>query len=129
MTSSPPTINTAPIRSPVRASALSRSTSANLICHGSSRSTGVMLYLPQIAKSSGKKTRVDQPILFCIEEERFDVLLEHAKLFNEVWGEEKNFRVIKKYIKAYISDFEGANELRQRLMMVNSYEDLKSILE
>ena len=69
MTSSPPTINTAPIRSPVRASALSRSTSANLICHGSSRSTGVMLYLPQIAKSSGKKTRVDQPILFCIEEE------------------------------------------------------------
>lgn len=64
-----------------------------------------------------------------LEEERFNVLLEHAKLFNEVWGEEKNFRVIKKYIKAYISDFEGANELRQRLMMVNSYEDLKSILE
>jgi len=62
------------------------------------------------------------------EEERFDILLEHAKLFNEVWGEEKNFSVIKKYIKAYISDFEGANELRQRLMMVNSYEDLKELI-
>ncbi|MBU1119889.1 tRNA-dihydrouridine synthase [Patescibacteria group bacterium] len=62
------------------------------------------------------------------EEERFDTLLEHAKLFNEVWGNTKNFSVIKKYIKAYISDFEGANELRQRLMMVNNYEDLKSLI-
>jgi len=62
------------------------------------------------------------------EEERFDTLLEHAKLFNEVWGEEKNFSVIKKYIKAYISDFQGANELRQRLMMVNNYEDLKELI-
>jgi tRNA-dihydrouridine synthase len=62
------------------------------------------------------------------EEERFNILLEHAKLFNEVWGNEKNFSVIKKYIKAYISDFEGANELRQRLMMVNNYEDLKELI-
>jgi tRNA-dihydrouridine synthase len=62
------------------------------------------------------------------EEERFDVLLEHAKLFNEVWGESKNFSVLKKYIKAYISGFEGANELRQKLMMVSSYEELKSLL-
>jgi nifR3 family TIM-barrel protein len=62
------------------------------------------------------------------EEERFNILLEHAKLFNEVWGEEKNFSVIKKYIKAYISDFEGANELRQRLMMVNNYDDLKELI-
>ena len=63
------------------------------------------------------------------EEERFNILLEHAKLFNEVWGDTKNFSVIKKYIKAYISDFEGANELRQRLMMVNSYEDLVSLIK
>jgi len=63
------------------------------------------------------------------EEERFNVLLEHARLFNEVWGNEKNFSVIKKYIKAYISDFEGANELRQRLMMVNNYEDLKELIQ
>jgi len=62
------------------------------------------------------------------EEERFNVLLEHAKLFKGIWGEEKNFRVIKKYIKAYISDFEGANELRQRLMMVNNYDDLKELI-
>lgn len=63
------------------------------------------------------------------EEERFNILLEHARLFNEVWGEEKNFSVIKKYIKAYISDFEGANELRQRLMMANNYEDLKELIQ
>jgi tRNA-dihydrouridine synthase len=63
------------------------------------------------------------------EEDRFDTLLEHAKLFNEVWGNEKNFSVIKKYIKAYISDFEGANELRQRLMMVNNYDDLKELIQ
>jgi tRNA-dihydrouridine synthase len=50
-------------------------------------------------------------------------------LFNEVWGEEKNFSVIKKYIKAYINGFEGANELRQRLMMVNNYEDLMNLIK
>jgi tRNA-dihydrouridine synthase len=74
------------------------------------------------------------PWLFCgredvPEEERLDILLAHAKLFNETWGIQKNFSVIKKYIKAYISDFEGANELRQRLMMVNSYEDLKELIK
>ncbi len=62
------------------------------------------------------------------EEERFDTLLKHAELFNQVWGNEKNFSVIKKYIKAYISDFEGANELRQKLMMVNNYDDLKELI-
>jgi len=62
-------------------------------------------------------------------EERINVLMEHAKLFNEVWGEEKNFNVIKKYIKAYISGYDGAHELRQRLMMVNNYEDLKNLIE
>lgn len=63
------------------------------------------------------------------EEERFDTLLAHATLFNETWGIQKNFSVMKKYIKAYISDFEGANELRQKLMRVNSYEELKELIK
>lgn len=62
------------------------------------------------------------------EEERFEILLQHAHLFNEVWGYSKNFNVIKKYLKAYISGFEGANELRQKLMMANNYDDLRMIL-
>lgn len=61
------------------------------------------------------------------EKERFDTLLEHVKLFTEVWGEEKNFNIMKKYVKAYIHGFDGANEIRQRLMMANNYDDLVNL--
>ena len=58
------------------------------------------------------------------KEERIDVLVKHAKLFNEVWREKKNFNQMKKYVKAYISGFDGANELRKELMKARSFEEL-----
>jgi len=44
------------------------------------------------------------------------VMVEHAKLFEELLGEHKNFAIMKKHFKAYAEGFEGAKELRMRLM-------------
>jgi tRNA-dihydrouridine synthase len=62
------------------------------------------------------------------KEERLSTLLKHAILFCEVWGPSKNFNVMKKYIKAYINGFDGANELRQKLMTVSNLEELETII-
>ena len=48
-------------------------------------------------------------------EERLRVLVEHAHLFTERLPH-KNFAVMKKHFKAYVSGFSGAAELRRRLM-------------
>lgn len=62
------------------------------------------------------------------KEERITVLMKHARLFDEVWGKEKNFNVMKKYFKAYIHGFDGANELRQEYMSVKNLEELNSLV-
>ncbi len=54
--------------------------------------------------------------------ERLIILLEHTKLFEKTFksnkGENriKNFAVMKKHFKAYVSGFDGAKELRVKLM-------------
>lgn len=48
-------------------------------------------------------------------EERFRVLVEHTKLFEELLPF-KNFAIMKKHYKAYVNNFDGAKELRAELM-------------
>ncbi|MFM2374561.1 MAG: hypothetical protein RLZZ234_556, partial [Candidatus Parcubacteria bacterium] len=48
-------------------------------------------------------------------EERLRVLVEHTELFSELLPH-KSFAVMKKHFKAYVSGFEGAAELRVKLM-------------
>lgn len=61
-------------------------------------------------------------------EMRLQVLLEHAQLFNTVWGDKKPFAVLKKFFKADINSFNGASELRQKLMTCSSIEDLENLI-
>ncbi|MEI6089309.1 MAG: tRNA-dihydrouridine synthase [bacterium] len=61
-------------------------------------------------------------------EMRLHVLLEHAGLFDEVWGKSKPFAVLKKFFKAYINSFNGASELRQKLMTCSNLEDLENLI-
>lgn len=75
-------------------------------------------------------------------EKRLDILLEHSKLYIELFGPErrtreteaerlrgrdwlKSFDYLKKHYKAYCSGFEGAKELRVQLMEAKSYEDME----
>jgi len=62
--------------------------------------------------------------------ERFDVLLEHIKIFEEIFkGENRNFSDMKKFYKSYISDFKGASALRFELMKARNGNEIRDIVE
>jgi len=48
--------------------------------------------------------------------EKLLVCVEHTKLFEKLLGDVKNFAIMKKHYKAYVNGFDGAKELRVRLM-------------
>ena len=60
--------------------------------------------------------------------ERFRVMLEHTRLFEELLGDVKNFATMKKHYKAYVNGFDGAKELRVKLMESNSVEEISQIV-
>lgn len=59
------------------------------------------------------------------KEERLETLKKHLEIFEQTYGECKNFNTQKKYLKAYISDFDGAGKIREYLMNTNSLNELK----
>ena len=60
--------------------------------------------------------------------EYIKLLLEHINLFEKTWEETKNFAVIKKFFKMYVKDFDGANQLRIKLMEAENFEQMRKIL-
>lgn len=58
---------------------------------------------------------------------RLMVMLEHARLFEKILGAKKNFAVMKKHFKAYVSGFEGARELRIALMETRGLVEVEKI--
>jgi len=63
------------------------------------------------------------------KKERLETLKKHLDIFGQVYGEEKNFNIQKKYIKAYISGFDRAGKLREELMNTRTFEEIKIIIE
>ena len=64
--------------------------------------------------------------------ERLVVMVEHTKLFEKIYcGSKKlkNFAVMKKHFKAYVSGGDGAKELRAKLMETNNYREVKKIVD
>ena len=55
-------------------------------------------------------------------------MVEHTRLFEEVLGNIKNFAIMKKHFKAYISGFDGAKELRIELMGAKDAAEVEKIL-
>lgn len=60
--------------------------------------------------------------------ERFRVMLEHTKLFEEKLGDIKNFAIMKKHFKAYTQGFRDAKTLRIKLMGANNSREIEEIL-
>ena len=60
--------------------------------------------------------------------ERMEALLEHAQLFDKYLGNVKNFAIMKKHFKAYVSGWDGAKELRIKLMECGDIEDVEKIV-
>jgi tRNA-dihydrouridine synthase len=75
-------------------------------------------------KHKGAQSKV-RPITV---KERLDVMLEHAKLFDELLGEVKSFSIMKKHFKAYVTGWPGAKELRMKLMESKNVAEVEEIL-
>ena len=60
--------------------------------------------------------------------EKLKVLVEHTKLFEKMLGKHKSFAVMKKHFKAYINGFDGAKELRVKLMETNNAKQVVKII-
>jgi nifR3 family TIM-barrel protein len=63
--------------------------------------------------------------------ERFAVMIEHAKLFEKEISSKKikGFHIMKKHYKAYVGGFDGAKELRAKLMETGSVKELEEIIK
>lgn len=59
--------------------------------------------------------------------ERLEVMVEHTKLFEELLGDTKSFAIMKKHYKAYINGFEGAGELRTKLMDAPDAQEVEHV--
>jgi nifR3 family TIM-barrel protein len=62
-------------------------------------------------------------------EQRIQLLLKHAKLFEKTWREEKSFLIMRKFVKIYVKDFPGASELRDQLVHTNSAAEMVEIVQ
>jgi len=61
-------------------------------------------------------------------QEKMRVMVEHSRLFEELFGDAKRFDVMKKHYKAYVHGFDGARELRIHLMAQHDTEGVVSTL-
>ena len=61
--------------------------------------------------------------------EKLRVMVGHTKLFMEILGDVKNFAVMKKHYKAYVNGFDGAKELRIKLMDAEGVDDVEAVVE
>lgn len=56
-------------------------------------------------------------------EERMDLLIYHVELFDQAWGSNKNFHLLKKFFKIYVHNLANASELRDKLVRVENVKE------
>ncbi|MDD2823166.1 MAG: tRNA-dihydrouridine synthase [Candidatus Daviesbacteria bacterium] len=61
-------------------------------------------------------------------EMRIEALITHINLFEKTWGINKNYDILKKFFKAYISGFDGSKTLRTKLMDTKTPAEALNIL-
>ena len=59
--------------------------------------------------------------------EKLEVMIEHTKLFDKMLGTHKNFALMKKHYKAYVNGFDGAKDLRAKLMEAGTANQVEAI--
>ena len=63
-------------------------------------------------------------------EEKLEILIKHTQIFDKelLKPKHKNFVVMKKHFKAYVNGFEGAKELRVKLMETENAKQVEKII-
>ena len=59
--------------------------------------------------------------------EKIEVMIEHTHLFEKLLGDIKSFSIMKKHYKAYVHGFDGAKEIRMRLMDAENADEVERI--
>lgn len=62
-------------------------------------------------------------------EEKIELYKKHINLFEQEWGNKKNPAGLKKFAKVYISGFDGAGELRAKIMECNNTKAMVEVLK
>lgn len=62
-------------------------------------------------------------------EERLKTMIEHTNIYEETFKGIKNFYIMKKHYKAYVTGFTGAADLRAKLMETDSADEVREIVE
>lgn len=72
----------------------------------------------------------DQKIYSALVFEKLNVLIEHVQIFERdlLKPKHKNFAVMKKHFKAYVTGFPGAKELRMKLMETENAKEVEKIV-
>ena len=79
--------------------------------------------------------KINKTKILVTPETRLKILLEHAKLFDKTFHSShpskriKNFAVMKKHFKAYVSGWDGAKELRVKLMETENIAEVTNIIK
>lgn len=60
--------------------------------------------------------------------EKKQFLLLHIDLFEQAWGIDKNYNILKRFFKVYVNGFDGASDLRVKLMKTKTYAEARSVL-
>lgn len=108
----------ASLRGPVVDSAVSSSTS-----------TSTTSPMPSAASESAIPSIDSEDDLVVTPKDKIETLSEHVRLFERNMTGYVSFALMKKHFKAYISGWDGAKELRMRLMETNSPEETLKILQ
>ncbi len=63
------------------------------------------------------------------KEEKLDMLWKHTEIFDRVWGDTKNFHILRRYYSIYSKGFHGAADLRARLMQTENIGEVRQLLD
>lgn len=61
-------------------------------------------------------------------EEKIPLILEHCELAVKVKGEKRGMLEMRRHLASYVKGFDGASELRSRLVLVEKIDDVKAVL-
>ncbi len=56
-------------------------------------------------------------------------MVEHTELFMKLLSDIKSFAIMKKHYKAYVNGWDGAKELRIKLMEAKDEKEVRAIVE
>ncbi len=63
------------------------------------------------------------------KEQKLELFTQHVQLFKDTWTEaDRRVALLNKFCKVYVNGFDGAKELRERLMQAGSPDELLSML-